>query len=237
MAEATRQKIEQLFPEGSIEENTALVLANALHLQADWKFPFSPARTTDQQFLLADDSRVDVPTMHYDESLPSSRGEGWAAVRLPYSGEQLSMTVIVPDDLASFEQKLDVALLEQVEASIRPGGIHLSLPRFTARTHLSLPDTLEDMGMPSAFGSADFSGMTPGRGLFLAAVEHEAVVEVDEEGTKAAAASGGAMAGSHGPTITVDRPFVFVILGRADPAPGCAWDASPTRTDEKQKQI
>lgn len=121
------------------------------------------------------------------------------------------MTVIVPDVLASFEQKLDVALLEQVEASIRPGGIHLSLPRFTARTHLSLADTLADMGMPSAFGSADFSGMTPGRGLFLAAVEHEAVVEIDEEGTEAAAASGGAMAGSHGPTVTVDRPFVFVI--------------------------
>lgn len=211
VAEATRQKIEELFPEGSIEANTRLVLANALHLRADWKFPFPPSRTNDQPFLLADGSQVDVPTMHYDESLPSGRGAGWAAVRLPYSGEELSMTVIVPDDLASFEQKLDVALLEQVEASIRPGGIHLSLPRFTARTHLSLADTLADMGMPSAFGSADFSGMTPGRELFLAAVEHEAVVEVDEEGTEAAAASGGAMAGSHGPTVTVDRPFVFVI--------------------------
>ena len=65
--------------------------------------------------------------------------------------------------------------------------------------------------MPSAFGPADFSGMTRGGGLFLAAVEHEALVEVDEEGTEAAAASGGAVAGSHGPTVTVDRPFLFVI--------------------------
>lgn len=211
VAEATRQKIEELFPKDSIQSSTRLVLANALHLQADWKFPFPPARTSDQPFLLADGSRVNVPTMHYDESLPSGRGQGWAAVRLPYSGEHLSMTVIVPDDLSSFEQRIDVALLEQVDASIRPGGIHLSLPRFTARTHLSLVETLADMGMPSAFGPADFSGMTPGGGLYLAAVEHEAVVEVDEEGTEAAAASGGAMAGSHGPTVTVDRAFLFVI--------------------------
>jgi len=209
--EATGQKIEELFPTGSIEANTRLVLANALHLQADWKSPFHPARTSDEPFLLADGSWVDVPTMHYDESLPSGRREGWAAVRLPYSGEQLSMTVIVPDDLASFEQRLDVALLEQVDAGIRPGGIHLSLPRFTARTHLSLVEQLAGMGMPSAFGSADFSGMARGQGLFLAAVEHEAVVEVDEEGTEAPAASGGAMAGSHGPTVTVDRPFLFVV--------------------------
>lgn len=211
VAEATGRMIEELFPTGSIEANTRLVLANALHLRADWKFPFPPARTSDQPFLLADGSGVDVPTMHYDESLPSGRGAGWTAVRLPYSGEQLSMTVIVPDELASFEQRLDVALLEQVEASIRPGGIHLSLPRFTVRTHLSLVEALADMGMPSAFGSADFSGMTRGAGLSLAAVEHEAVVEVDEEGTEAAAASGGAMAGSHGPTVTVDRPFLFVV--------------------------
>lgn len=211
VAEATRQTIEELFPKGSIESNTRLVLANALHVQAHWKFPFPPARTSDRPFLLADGSQVDVPTMHYDESLPSGRGEGWTAVRLPYTGEQLSMTVIVPDDLAAFEQRLDAALLEQVESSIQGGGIHLSLPRFTARTHLSLVEALSDMGMPSAFGSADFSGMTPGGGLFLAAVEHEAVVEVDEEGTEAAAASGGAMAGSHGPTVAVDRAFLFVI--------------------------
>ena len=122
------------------------------------------------------------------------------------------MTVIVPQDLAEFEQHLDEAMLGGILDSIDDGGIHLSLPRFTARSHLSLPDTLAAMGMPTAFGGgADFSGMTGQPDLFLQAVEHEAVVEVDEEGTKAAAASGGAMAGSHGPTVTVDRPFLFLV--------------------------
>lgn len=211
VADATRQKIEELFPQGSIDGNSELVLANALYLQATWKFQFPADRTMDRPFTLLDGSTVTVPTMHYDQYLPSGRGQGWTAVRLPYSGEQLSMTVLVPDDLAAFEERLSPELLAQVEASIADGGIHLSLPRFTARTHLSLAETLAAMGMPSAFGAADFSGMTHGGGLFLAAVEHEAVVEVDEKGTEAAAASGGVMAGSHGPTITVDRPFLFLI--------------------------
>lgn len=215
VAEATRDKIEELFPAGSIGSDARVVLVNALHLQAKWKFPFPADRTVDQPFRLADGSQVAVPTMQYDVSLPSGRGQGWAAVRLPYSGDELSMTVVVPDDLAEFEARLSPELLGQVDAAIRDGGIHLSLPRFTARTHLSLAGTLAGMGMPSAFGAADFSGMTRGGGLFLSAVEHEAVVEVDEEGTEAAAASGGVMAGSHGPTVTVDRPFLFVI--RDDP--------------------
>lgn len=216
VAGRTRDKITDLFPPGSIDGTTRLVLANAVHLDAAWKFPFDPARTDEQPFILPDGTRVDVPTMHYDEYLPTARGADWAAVELPYDGEQLSMTVIVPQDLAAFEQRVDVELLTGILDQIADGGIHLSLPRFTAGTHLGLNDTLADMGMPTAFGAdADFSGMTGQAGLFLQAVEHEAVVEVDEQGTEAAAASGGAVAGSHGPTITVDRPFLFMI--RDDP--------------------
>ena len=212
VAEATRDKIEELFPADTITADTQLVLANALHLDASWKFPFPADATGPQAFTLPDGSTVDVETMHYNEYLPSGRGPGWAAVRLPYNGEQLSMTVIVPDDLAAFEQSLDADLLERVEGSIKDGGIHLSLPRFTARTHLSLAEPLAALGMPSAFGAgADFSGMTGSRGLFLSAVEHEAVVEVDEEGTEAAAATGAAMLGSHGPTVQVDKPFLFLV--------------------------
>lgn len=212
VADMTRDKVTELFPPGTIDATTRLVLANAVHLDAAWKFPFDPARTDEQPFTLADGTRVEVPTMHYDQHLPTATGPDWAAVELPYDGEQLSMTVIVPQDLADFEQRLDAELLIGILGQITDGGVHLSLPRFTARTHLGLDDTLADMGMPTAFGpEADFSGMTNRRGLFLQAVEHEAVVEVDEEGTEAAATSGGAIAGSHGPTVTVDRPFLFLI--------------------------
>ena len=212
VADATLDRIEELFPAGTIDSDTQMVLANALHLDAHWKFPFPPDRTTPAPFVLPDGTSVDVETMHYDEYLPSGRGPGWTAVRLPYDGEQLSMTVIVPDDLSAFEQALDADALEAVRATIKDGGIHLSLPRFTARTHLSLRETLPGLGMPTAFGAgADFSGMTGSPGLFLGPVEHEVVVEVDEQGTEAAAASGVGMLGSHGPTVTVDRPFLFTV--------------------------
>lgn len=212
VAGATRDRIEELFPDGSLDASTRLVLTNAVSLDAAWRFPFDPQRTSDAPFTLADGSQVDVPTMHYDEHLPAAIGRDWAAVELPYAGEALSMTVIVPEDLAAFERHLRADVLADVLERISDGGIHLSLPRFTARSHLSLNQTLAAMGMPTAFGGgADFSGMTGQPGLFLQAVEHEAIVEVDEEGTQAAAASGGAMADSHGPTISVDRPFLFLI--------------------------
>ena len=82
-------------------------------------------------------------------------------------------------------------------------------------THVQLNDTLTALGMPTAFGgAADFSGMIDGGGLSLDQVEHEAFVEVDEQGTRAAAATGGDMVASHGPTITVDRPFIYLIRDR-----------------------
>lgn len=212
VADATRGKIDELFPDGSLDSMTRLVLTNAVFLDADWRFPFEPQRTSDEPFTLADGSHVRVPTMHYDEYLPTAIGDGWAAVELPYDGEQLAMTVIVPDSLTEFERRLDPAMLDSILDQIGDGGIHLSLPRFTARSHLNLDDILGALGMPTAFGAgADFSGMTGQPDLFIQTVEHEAVVEVDEEGTEAAAASGGAMAGSHGPTIAVDRPFLFLI--------------------------
>ena len=90
------------------------------------------------------------------------------------------------------------------------------MPVFSSRTHVSLKETLAAMGMPSAFAAADFSGITNGpNGLHIEHVEHEAYIEVDESGTKAAAATGVAMAVSHGPTINVDKPFFYVIRDKA----------------------
>ena len=151
--------------------------------------------------------------MHYDEFLPSAWTEEYQAVELPYGGGALSMIVIMPNDLAEFEANVDDRVaLNEVFDSITDGGIHLSIPKWSARTHLTLNDTLAAMGMPTAFGAgADFSGMVDGGGLWLDLVEHEAFIEVDEQGTRAAAATGGAMADSHGPTIEINRPYLYVI--------------------------
>ncbi len=118
--------------------------------------------------------------------------------------------------LAAFEAGFDAARLTEVTSALNDGGIHLSLPKFSARTHVTLNDTLKALGMPTAFdpSTADFSGMTGSNGLYISTVEHEAFIEVDEEGTRATAATGAVIAESHGPTVTVDRPFLYVVRDR-----------------------
>jgi len=216
VAEQTKERIPDLFPNGALSPATVMVLVNAVALDAPWEFPFDPAATQDATFTRSDDSTVEVPMMHYEEYLPSAWTETYQAVELPYGGGALSMVVIVPNDLAAFEAALTTESLEATIASIEDGGIHLSLPKWSARTHLTLDDTLAALGMPLAFqpGSADFSGMVDGGGLWIDRVEHEAFIEVDEDGTRAAAATGGVMLGSHGPTIEVNRPFLYVVRDR-----------------------
>lgn len=214
--EQTRERIPEMLPEGILTSLTRLVLVNAVALDAPWEFPFDPSSTRDTPFQLADGTLADVPTMHYDEYLPTAFGEGWQAVELPYSGGALSMVVVMPNDLAAFEAAFDAARLAEVTSALNDGGIHLSIPKFTARTHITLNDTLIALGMPSAFdpATADLSGMTGSTGLYISTVEHEAFIEVDEEGTRAAAATGAVIAVSHGPTVTIDRPFLYVIRDR-----------------------
>jgi serine protease inhibitor len=214
----TEDRIPELFPAGTIDGTTRLALVNAMHLDAPWEFAFDPEATAEGDFTRADGTTVQVPMMHYDEYLPTAYRDDWSAVELPYEGGGLSMVVIVPEDLAAFEARLDDALLDEVIGGIEDGGIHLSMPRFSFSTHASLVEPLQAMGMSSAFGNADFSRMTEGGGLFISAVEHEAFIEVDEEGTEAAAATGVAMAESHGPTIEVNRPFLFLIRDKATDA-------------------
>jgi serpin B len=215
IAERTNELIPELWPPGSLSGQTAMVLVNAVAMDAPWEFPFDPAMTSNAPFTKADGSVVQVPTMRYDEYLPSLWREDLQAVELPYGDGALSMVVIVPNDLEAFEAELSTAALDEIVGAIEDGGIHLTMPKWSARTHITLNETLAGLGMPTAFsGAADFSRMIDGGGLWLDQVEHEAFVDVDEQGTRAAAATGGEMVESHGPTITVDRPFLYMIRDR-----------------------
>jgi serpin B len=206
VASATEEKIAELFPAGSIASNTVLVLANAMYMDAPWKYQFDPAHTRPSPFRLLDGSQAMVDMMHYDEFLPSAYDPGWQAVELPYRGDEVSMIAVVPEDFAAFEASLTPARLSDIVGAIRDGGIHLSFPRFTFSFHSSLVEPFKQLGAP------DLSGI--GAGLHVAAIEHEAYIQVDEEGTKAAAATGVAVAESHGPTVNFDRPFFFFIIDR-----------------------
>jgi serpin B len=213
VAQATAGKIPELFPGGTIHSQTALALVSALYLHAPWKYKFNPQATQLRPFTRHDGVSTEVPTMHFDDFLPSGRGVDWQAVELPYRGDELSMVVIAPRDLRALEARLTPETLEQMFKDIEPGGIHLSLPRWTFSFHTSLVPALKGLGLTSLFEGADLSGIAPGL-VGVEHVEHEVFVKVDEEGTEAAAATGAAVPASHGPTVTVDRPFLFVIRDR-----------------------
>jgi serpin B len=155
--------------------------------------------------------------MSLQESFPYAEGPGWRAVELPYVGGSLAMTIIVPDDMAAYEQQLDADSFAALTAALGPHEVDLTLPRFEIETKADLAALLGELGMPLAFDPdrADFSGMTAQEQLFIAHVVHQANISVDEKGTEAAAATGVVMEATAVPVevirMHIDRPFLFAL--------------------------
>lgn len=215
--DSTRDRIPELFAKGTPTGDSRLVLTNAVALDAEWKTPFDSGRTSDADFRLLDGTVVQVPTMQGGRGVEVVRSSDWTAARLPYAGDELAMTVVVPQDLPTFERRLSADLLDEIDAGMRPSSAALSLPRFEARSRAALAPVLRGLGMPTLFDPerADLSGISTDEQLFVAAVQHEAVVTVDEKGTEAAAATGvDVQAVSLPMPVVVDRPFLFVVRDR-----------------------
>lgn len=214
----TNDRIEDLLPEGSIDPSTRLVLTNAIYFSAAWDDPFDAADTADRDFLVGG-APVKVPTL-YQKSVNLSYGEGtgFRAAELPYDGDKLSMTVVVPDDMAAFEATLSADKLAEVTASLGSAELELTLPKFEFDAPLGLKKHLQAMGMVDAFSDeADFSAMDGTRSLAIVDVLHEGFVAIDEKGTEAAAATAVIVGETSAPlpaTLHVDRPFVFFIKDR-----------------------
>jgi len=219
VSQQTKDKIKDLFPQGSIDSSTRLALANAIYFKASWQYAFLETGTHDGAFHLQDGSTVNVPMMSSIEAATYyEKGSDFQAVGLPYLGGKAMMVVVLPDEgkLAQFEAGLDAARLDSILTGLEGSHVDLSLPKFKLEASFALPNTLKAMGMVDAFdeGKADFSGMDGQHNLFISAVVHKAYVSVDEKGTEAAAATGVAMAESamiNPPTVKVDRPFLFFI--------------------------
>jgi serpin B len=216
VSDQTEGRIKDLIPEGVISPATALVLTNAIYFNAAWEYPFDEDMTTDGPFYLLDGGQVIVPMMEQTEAFGYTDGEGYQAVELPYDGEELSLVILLPEagNFEAFEEGLQAEQVCDIITGLQPSGVTLTMPRFEFDSEFSLKNTLEDMGMPSAFGAADFSGMTGTRDLYIRDVLHKAFVSVDEAGTEAAAATAVVME-EEAPEplveVTVDRPFIFLI--------------------------
>jgi len=214
----TEGRIEDLIPQGAIDELTRLVLTNAIYFNAAWEYPFNATMTADGPFYLLDGGQVTVPMMKQTKLLGYAEGEGYQAVELPYEDVPLSMVILLPasGSFEAFEQGLQAQQVSDIIDGRQFREVDLSMPKFEFDSEFSLKDILTGMGMPVAFsGDADFSGMTGNRELSIGDVIHKAFVSADEAGTEAAAATAVTMPTSGPPEppaeVTIDRPFIFLI--------------------------
>lgn len=222
--EQTKGKIKDILGKGALDESTRMALVNAIYFKADWLNQFDPNNTHDAPFHLLDGSEAQVKMMEgLLNTIPYASGDGYQAVELPYAGRTAAMTILVPDEgnFAGFESTLDAPKLAAILKSMQPASVQLGLPKFTFKSQFNLPDQLAALGMTDAFdaGRADFSGMTGNRELYISDIVHQAFIAVDENGTEAAAATIAimqlAMAPGSNLTLTIDRPFIFVIRDTA----------------------
>jgi serpin B len=216
----TNRRITDLVGEGVFTADTRLALINAISFKGSWATEFDKKATTTQKFL-AGGKNFDVQLMFRQMAgVRYCELNGVQVLELPYKGD-LTMVVLLPRqrDVKALEKRLNAVMFEQLISGLKPAElVDVWLPRFQLTQSFGLKDTLGGMGMPKAFvgGTADFSGMTGTRDLFIGAVIHKASVEVNEEGTEAAAATAVVMGiGSLAPPpvvrFRVDRPFLFAL--------------------------
>ena len=219
VSDQTQNKINDLIPEGVLNADTRMALVNAIYFKADWLHPFNAELTQDVPFHLLDGSDVTVPMMNQGTFIPYAKGDGWQAIQLAYQGETAAMDIIVPDEgrFDEIESGLDYETASAILGSFQPTSVSLAIPKFKFQSSFGLADQLKALGMTDAFDpdQADFTGMSDRNDLYISAVVHKAFVAVDEKGTEAAAATAVIVGVTSAPlydvTLTVDRPFIFLI--------------------------
>ena len=234
VASKTAGKIDSIID--ALPADPGPVLINAVYLKAAWQSPFAKSATKDGDFSLSAAARVRVPMMHRETDLPLVERAGYRALRLDYAEPSLGLVIVLPQEVEGIDSVtdgLDATELARLLAALRgasPRLVALTLPRFKASFSADLVPPLQAAGMRLAFSdAADFTGMTGDgprmAGLKIAAIKHRAVIEVDERGTEAAAATSVAMAPTSAPLdppqpvpFVVDRPFLFMVVDKASGA-------------------
>lgn len=224
----THQKIKDLLPGGSLDSLTKLVLVNAVYFKGNWLRKFDSALTKVEPFFLGSkDNKMDAKMMHIEADFRSGYVNELKArvVELPYVGRKLSMFIVLPDDvdgLPALEAKLSENLnfMNQVDQYPMVNKLHVAIPKFKVEGDVQMKQLLIELGMGDSFDEnvADFSGMSGKKDLYISQVFHKSFIEVNEEGSEAAAATGAVMMTrmmilpmEPSPPFVADHPFMYYI--------------------------
>ena len=219
----TKDKIGDLIPKGMFTADTRLALVNAIYFKGSWMKKFDPNTTQPGDFQVTPSKKVSVPMMYQSDKFKyfESQNLDCQMVELPYAGEKMSMIVLLPnkvDGLSKLEESLSFEQLDTAINHLKTAwseDVEVTLPKFKLAEKFSLKDVLSQMGATDMFNPAraDFTGICGGN-LYVSEVVHKAFVDVNEEGTEAAAATGiGIMLMSMpmNPIFRADHPFLFLI--------------------------
>jgi serpin B len=216
----THEKIKDLIKPGVLDRLTRMVLVNAIYFKGRWASQFEKNATKNSAFWRTKKTPIETPMMHQEQEYNYLEEDGLQILELPYEGNDLSMVILLPkktNGLSDLEAGLSSEKLRSWLDGLRKRKINVYLPKFKITSQFSLTHTLMSMGMTDAFQpqAADFSGIDGTRNLYLSAVVHKAFVDVNEEGTEAAAATGAVISVTSmpesPPVFKADHPFVFLI--------------------------
>jgi serpin B len=220
VGQQTNEKIKDLLPPKVLNALTRLVLVNAIYFKGFWDNQFKSRDTREMEFWLLTEVAVKVPMMHQEHQFGYWENDWLQIMEMPYKEESLSLIVLLPKEktgITDLEQKLKFENMMAWQSRLRKRKVIVFFPKFKIESQFSLGQTLALMGMPDAFDPelADFSAMVGQKELYISAVIHKAFLEVNEEGSEAAAATGvvvGVTSIAPSPPIfKADHPFVFFI--------------------------
>ncbi|KAL9985006.1 hypothetical protein ACROYT_G007359 [Oculina patagonica] len=222
--EKTNDKIKDLIPSGMLSSDTRLTLVNAIYFKGLWLDKFKKEATFPGSFFVTQNEEIKVQMMHQKADFKYSKSEKLACqiLEMPYTGKKMSMVIYLPNEtqgLAKLEEKMTYDNLHEslslLDESVLMVEVEVFLPKFKLTQQFDLNNILTKMGAKEMFipGKADLSGIST-EPLFVSKVVHKAFVEVNEEGTEAAAATGVGvnLTSFHPmPTFKADHPFLFLI--------------------------
>ena len=220
----TNNLIQDLITPDVIDPLTALILTNAIYFKGVWRVQFDPINTTDRDFETNTEDTIQVPTMKLvdtEDVFYYTETDDLQILELPYTGDDLSMMILLPknNDLSDIIDTIDDDSFLEWKESMIERNVDIYLPKYKVETKYSLKPHLQQLGMNNPFTPiADFSGITGGKDLYISSVVHKAYIDVNEEGTEAAAATGVVMVltsngggGSSRITFDCDHPFLYLI--------------------------
>jgi len=200
-----------------IDDTEVMFLVNAIYFKGIWQKQFDKSKTVDAPFRAADGTTATVRMMARGEGVQYTATPEYSAVDLPYGNSAFTMTVVLPNgNIDAFAESFDQAKWNSLVSSLHDSDLQVYLPRFRMEWKRQLNDDLQQLGMRLAFYSADFTRMSPrGLDLIITQVLQKTFVDVDEEGTEAAAATiVGIGVTSLPAAFRADRPFLVVIRER-----------------------